>query len=87
MITKNNFKPDVVVVDPPRSGVNPKAIKKIATYGIEQIVYISCNPVRLAQNITEFAEYGYKVSDVELVDMFPQTRHVETVCVLSRKDK
>ena len=80
-------KPDIIVVDPPRSGVNPKAVKKLAAYGIEQIVYISCNPVSLAENIEEFAKYGYKVSNVELVDMFPGTRHVETVCLLSRKDK
>ena len=79
------YKPDIIVVDPPRSGINPKAVKKIASYGIEQIVYISCNPVSLVQNISEFAEYGYKVSDVELMDMFSQTRHVETVCLLSKK--
>ena len=81
------YKPDIIVVDPPRSGVNPKAIKKLVSYGIEQIVYISCNPVSLAENIVDFAEYGYKVSDVELVDMFPGTRHVETVCVLRKENK
>jgi len=87
VIDELEYKPDIIVVDPPRSGVNPKAVKKIASYGIDQIVYISCNPVSLAENIEQFAEYGYKVSDVELVDMFPGTRHVETVCLLSRKDK
>ncbi|MBQ8043610.1 MAG: 23S rRNA (uracil(1939)-C(5))-methyltransferase RlmD [Clostridia bacterium] len=82
-----DYKPDIIVVDPPRSGVNPKAVKKLAAYGIEQIVYISCNPVSLAENIEEFAKFGYKVSDVELVDMFPCTRHVETVCVLRKVNK
>ena len=77
-------KPDIIVVDPPRSGVNPKAVKKLAAYGIEQIVYISCNPISLAENIEEFAQYGYKVSDAELVDMFPGTRHCESVVVLKR---
>ena len=77
-------KPDIIVVDPPRSGVNPKAVKKLAAYGIEQIVYISCNPVSLAENIEQFAECGYKVSDMELVDMFPGTRHCESVCVLKK---
>ena len=77
-------KPDIIVVDPPRSGVNPKAVKKLAAYGIEQIVYISCNPVSLAQNIEEFAECGYIVRDVELVDMFPGTRHCESIVVLKK---
>ena len=77
-------KPDIIVVDPPRSGVNPKAVKKLAAYGIDQIVYISCNPVSLAQNIEEFAECGYVVRDAELVDMFPGTRHCESVVVLKK---
>ena len=87
VIDELDYKPDIIVVDPPRSGVNPKAVKKLVSYGIEQIVYISCNPVSLAENIKEFAEYGYKVKDVELVDMFPGTRHVESVCLLSKVQK
>ena len=80
-------KPDVIVVDPPRVGISPKALDRIIGYGVSQIVYISCNPKSLAENLAYFAYYGYEVESLKPFDNFSNTRHVETVCLLSRKDK
>ena len=78
--------PDVIVVDPPRVGMTPDAVQKIASYGVKQIVYISCNPKSLVQNLSQFTLYGYKVEYVQPFDNFPMTKHVETVCLLTHKD-
>ncbi len=80
-------KPEVIVVDPPRMGMTLKAVDKIISYGVEQIVYISCNPKTLAMNLEQFQYAGYKVKYIKPFDNFPMTKHVETVCLLSRKDK
>ena len=77
-------KPDVIVLDPPREGVHPKALKKILEYGVEQILYISCKPTSLARDMEMFLEHGYAPERAECVDMFPWTRGVETVCLLSK---
>ena len=77
-------KPDVIVLDPPREGVHPKALKKILEYGVEQILYISCKPTSLARDMEMFLEQGYAPVRAECVDMFPWTRGVETVCLLSK---
>jgi len=78
-------KPDIIVVDPPREGIHPKALPKIAGYGVKEIVYISCKPTSLVEDIKMFKEYGYEVVKAAAVDQFPGTYHVETVCLLSRK--
>lgn len=80
-------KPDMIVLDPPRDGIHPKAIDKIIDFGVNKIVYVSCKPTSLARDIEIFEARGYKVKKVCCVDMFPGTGHVETVCLLSRKDK
>ncbi len=81
-------KPDLIVLDPPRDGVNPKALGKILAYGVERIVYISCKPTSLARDLVRFLEEGYRVERVVCCDMFPWTGNVETVCLLSnRKSK
>jgi len=77
-------RPDIIVLDPPRDGVNPKALKKIIDYGVDRIVYISCKPTSLARDLEMLQERGYKVERVCAVDMFPQTVHVETVVLMSR---
>lgn len=80
-------RPDVIVLDPPREGVHPKALKKIAEdIRAEKIVYISCKPTSLARDLVEFQKYGYQVGRVCCVDMFPGTVHVESVCLLHRRD-
>ena len=79
-------KPDVIVVDPPRVGVKNDALDKIIGYGVDQIVYISCNPKSLAENLYYFQYYGYRVESVKPFDNFPFTKHCECVCLLSRKE-
>lgn len=78
-------KPDLIVLDPPRDGIHPKALDKIIDYGVDKIVYISCKPTSLARDLVVLQDRGYKVEKVCAVDMFPGTVHVETVCLLKRK--
>ena len=78
-------KPDLIVLDPPRDGIHPKALDKIIAYGVDKLVYISCKPTSLARDLEILQTKGYKVEKVCAVDMFPHTVHVETVILLSRK--
>lgn len=78
-------KPDLIVLDPPRDGIHPKALDKIIAYGVDKLVYISCKPTSLARDLEILQAKGYKVEKVCAVDMFPHTVHVETVILLSRK--
>ena len=80
-------KPDLIVLDPPRDGIHPKALPKIIDYAVDRIVYISCKPSSLARDLIMLQERGYKVEKVWCVDMFPGTHHVETVVLMSKKDK
>lgn len=77
-------KPDLIVLDPPRDGINPKALAKIIDYGVDHLVYISCKPTSLARDLVELQERGYEVKKVCCVDMFPWTANVETVCLLTK---
>ena len=79
--------PDLIMLDPPRDGVNPKALMKILNFGVDRLVYIACKPTSLARDLEMIQGRGYKVEKISCVDLFPNTYHVETVCVLSRKDK
>ena len=81
MLAGINEKPDVIVVDPPRMGILPKTIDKIFNYGINEILYISCNPRTLAENIKYMEYYGYKAVKMKAYDNFPMTKHVETIAV------
>lgn len=76
--------PDVIVLDPPRVGIHPKALEKIVNYGVNQIVYISCNPKSLADNLSFMQFYGYQVKSVKAFDNFPNTKHIECVVLMSR---
>ena len=78
-------KPDYIVLDPPRDGINPKALEKIIRYNVPQMVYISCKPTSLARDLEVLQARGYEVKKVCCVDMFPSTFHVETVTLLTRK--
>lgn len=80
-------KPDVIVVDPPRVGISPKALDKIISYGVKQIVYVSCNPKSLVENLYYLQYYGYAVECLKPFDNFPGTKHVECVVLLSRTKK
>ncbi len=77
-------KPDMIILDPPRDGINPKALQKIIDFDVNNLVYISCKPTSLARDLEMLQEQGYKVEKACAVDMFPNTVHVETVAKLSR---
>lgn len=76
--------PDLIILDPPREGVHPKALEKIIAFGADRLVYISCKPISLARDIAIFQEHGYKAERIACVDLFPSTYHVECVCLMSR---
>lgn len=78
-------KPDVIILDPPRDGIHPKALTKIIDYGVERILYISCKPTSLVRDLEVFLERGYKVEKAAAVDQFPWTGNIETVVLLSQK--
>ena len=79
------FKPDVVVVDPPRKGLAPDVPEIIAGMAPKRVVYVSCDPATLSRDIKIFSGLGYEATRCEAVDMFPGTSHTETVVLLSRK--
>ncbi|MBU5314442.1 23S rRNA (uracil-5-)-methyltransferase RumA [Tissierella carlieri] len=72
-------KPDLIILDPPREGINPKALQKIIDFSPEKFVYVSCNPVTLVRDLKEFIDRGYRIEKVKCMDMFPRTGHVEVV--------
>lgn len=78
-------KPDMIILDPPRDGIHPKALPKIIRYGVERIVYISCKPTSLVRDLETFLAGGYVVERAVAVDQFPWTANVETVVLLSNK--
>lgn len=80
-------KPDLIIIDPPRDGIHPKAINKIIDFNPDTFVYVSCNPVTLARDLKVFIERGYEVKKAKLMDMFPRTAHVECVVLMSRVGK
>ncbi len=82
-----NERPDVIVLDPPRVGVHPKAFEKILNYGVKQIIYISCNPKTLVENLSFAQDSGYQTVTVKAFDNFPYTKHIECVVLMSRVEK
>jgi 23S rRNA (uracil1939-C5)-methyltransferase len=79
-------KADVIVVDPPRKGCDIKLLEAITKVSARRIVYVSCDPSTLARDLNILDEKGYKAVEVQPVDMFPQTAHIENVVLLQRKD-
>ena len=77
-------KPDLIVVDPPRDGIHPKALEQIIGFGVEKMVYISCKITSLVRDLEVLQERGYQVERACAVDMFPSTGNVEVVCLLSK---
>ena len=77
--------PDLIVLDPPRDGVHPKALEKIIDFGVERMVYIACKPTSLARDLELLQGRGYQVERIGCVDLFPSTYHVETVVLLSQQ--
>ena len=77
-------KPDLIVLDPPRDGIHPKALLDIIGFGVERMVYISCKPTSLARDLPAFLDAGYQVDIIQPIDQFPFTVHVETVVLMSQ---
>ena len=77
-------KPDLIILDPPRDGIHPKALPKIISYGVDRIVYISCKPTSLVRDLDTFLAGGYQVEKAVAVDQFPWTTGIEVVCLLSK---
>lgn len=82
---RNGVRPEVIVVDPPRAGCEPKVLETFVKMKPERIVYVSCNPASLARDLAILAEQGYQTVEIQPVDMFPHTHHVECVAKLIRK--
>lgn len=78
-------KPDLIVLDPPRDGIHPKAITKIIDFGVDRIVYISCKPTSLVRDLEVFLEKGYRVEKAVAMDMFPGNPNVESIIELQRR--
>lgn len=87
MLDEIKEKPDFIVLDPPRDGIHPKALKKIIDYGVDKLLYISCKPTSLARDLAILQEEGYRVEKAAAVDLFAQTYHCETVCLLRRENE
>jgi 23S rRNA (uracil-5-)-methyltransferase RumA len=77
-------KPDLIILDPPRDGINPKALTKIIGYGVKYMIYVSCKPTSLARDLEILQDNGYVLSRAVAVDQFPWTNHVETVVLLTK---
>ena len=77
-------KPDFIILDPPRDGVHPKALKKIMEYGVDRLIYISCKPTSLVRDLEIVKEYGYEVTKAVAVDQFPWTGNCESCVLLQR---
>jgi 23S rRNA (uracil1939-C5)-methyltransferase len=80
---EKHAKPDVLIIDPPRSGMHPKAVEEIGGMKIPRIVYVSCNPATLARDLQLLSPFGYSIEEVQPVDMFPHTYHIESVTKLN----
>lgn len=76
--------PDLIVLDPPRDGVHPKALGKIIDFGVEKLVYIACKPTSLARDLEMLQGRGYRVERIGCIDLFPGTVHVESIALLSK---
>ena len=84
-LAEEGVHPDVIVLDPPRKGCDPALLEMIENLSVPKVVYVSCNPSTLARDLKILREYGYQVQEVQPVDLFPGTGHVETVVLLSHK--
>lgn len=76
--------PDVVVVDPPRKGLDPEVPLLLTKFMAERLIYVSCDPATLARDVKKLCDFGYRVKRVQGVDLFPRTKHVECVVLLVR---
>ncbi|SHH36574.1 23S rRNA m(5)U-1939 methyltransferase [Clostridium collagenovorans DSM 3089] len=87
VITQVKDKPDVIILDPPRAGIHPVAMKYVIEFNAQEIVYVSCNPKTLVTDLQVLIENGYKIEKVRAKDMFPNTPHVETCALLVKSSE
>jgi 23S rRNA (uracil1939-C5)-methyltransferase len=80
------FKPDLMIIDPPRAGMHKDVLAETMALGPHRIVYVSCNPTTLARDLETMVE-DYRLDEIQPVDMFPHTFHIEAVAKLSRRKK
>ena len=83
-LTKINMSPDVIIIDPPRAGMHKDVLDGVLEMNPEKIVYVSCNPSTMARDISLMAS-KYHISEIQPVDMFPHTYHIESVAKLIRR--
>ena len=83
-LARENLRPDVITVDPPRKGLAADVVESIAEMQPERVVYVSCDSATMARDVKRFAELGYTATRAAAVDMFPRADHIETVCLLSK---
>src|SRR5699024_5786033 len=86
-LANENKKIDVVIMDPPRAGSDEKFLSSIVKLSPKKVVYVSCNPVTMKRDLQYLTKKGYRVKEIQPVDMFPQTGHVECVALMSRVDE
>ena len=79
-----NGRPDVIITDPPRAGMHPDVVETILTAAPDRIVYVSCNPATQARDLA-LLDVAYRITEVQPVDMFPHTPHVENVVLLEHR--
>jgi tRNA/tmRNA/rRNA uracil-C5-methylase (TrmA/RlmC/RlmD family) len=79
-------KPDVIIVDPPRDGLSPKALAKVAELAPARVIYVACKPASLVRDLPVLLHAGYRLTRLSGVDMFPRTPHVEAIALLRRAD-
>ena len=84
---KDGWIPDVIVVDPPRTGVDHQLLNAMISSKAKRIVYVSCNPQTLARDADQLMKADYKINYIQPYDMFPQTAHVESIVVFEKKKK
>ena len=84
VLPHNIHKPDLAVVDPPRVGLGERVARMLTTLGAPRVIYVSCDPVTLARDLVILLAGGYRIEQMHLVDLFPQTYHIETVVHLAR---
>ena len=74
----------MIVIDPPRKGCDKAVLNAITGSAVQRVIYVSCDPATLARDVRILVDGGYSIQKVQPIDMFPQTAHVETVCLLSK---
>jgi len=87
VLSSINIDPDIIIVDPPRPGVHVKAMEDLLAMKPRKLIYISCNPKTLAENLKQSQQFCWKVNSARCVDLFPHTPHVECIVLMSRADK